>query len=310
MDRERQAWLLAAATVALWSTVATAFELALRGLTPAQLLAAANVVALFALVGICTLRGELPAVAEAARSHPLRALVLGLLNPFAYYLVLFAAYDRLPGQVAQPLNYTWAITLSLLAVPVLGQRLVRGELLAMIFAWSGVVVIASAGDPRNLLVHDGLGVALALGSTLLWASYWLAAARDPRPPVPGLLLNFACALPLTLAVAYLAPGDPPAGNPEPMVITAAAIWVGLAEMALSFVLWLLALQRARSAAAISGLVFVSPFASLVLLWLVAGERIAPATPAGLVLIVAGMLAQQRLRARADATGSRGAAGAG
>ena len=106
MDRERQAWLLAAATVALWSTVATAFELALRGLTPAQLLAAANVVAVLALGGICLLRGELDALVDALRRHPWRGPLLGLLNPFGYYLVLFAAYDRLPGQVAQPLNYT------------------------------------------------------------------------------------------------------------------------------------------------------------------------------------------------------------
>ena len=36
---------------------------------------------------------------------------LGLLNPVAYYLVLFKAYDLLPAQVAQPINYAWPIVL-------------------------------------------------------------------------------------------------------------------------------------------------------------------------------------------------------
>ena len=295
MDPHRQAWIYAGATVALWCTVATAFELALRDLTPGQLLAGANLVAVATLLVICTVRGELREALRVGRSGHLRAVGLGLLNPFAYYLVLFAAYDRLPGQVAQPLNYTWAITLALLAVPVLGQRLVRGELLAMLVAWAGVLVIATDGDPLSFATDDGLGVALALGSTLIWSVYWLAAARDPRRPVGALLLNFSYALPLTCLVGAL-DGVPTGGA----VTVGAVIWVGLAEMAVSFVFWLLAMQRARSTAAISSLIFASPFLSLVLLATIAGEPIRSATPAGLVLIVAGMLAQQRLRGAAEA----------
>ena len=45
-----------------------------------------------------------------------RAAALGFLNPFLYYVVLFKAYDLLPAQEAQPLNYTWAITLAILFV--------------------------------------------------------------------------------------------------------------------------------------------------------------------------------------------------
>ena len=37
--------------------------------------------------------------------------------------MVIKAYDLLPAQVVQPINYTWVITLSLLAVPLLKQRL-------------------------------------------------------------------------------------------------------------------------------------------------------------------------------------------
>jgi drug/metabolite transporter (DMT)-like permease len=294
VDPHRQAWIYAAATVALWSTVATAFELALRTLTPGQLLAGANLVAVVALVVICLVRGEFRDALRVGRSGHLRAVGLGLLNPLAYYLVLLAAYDRLPGQVAQPLNYTWAITLALLAVPVLGQKLVRGELPAMLLAWAGVLVIATDGDPLGFSTDDGLGVALALGSTLIWSVYWLAATRDPRRPVGALMLNFSYALPLTCLVGFL-DGAPTGG----LVALGAVVWIGLAEMAVSFVFWLLAMQRAQSTAAISSLIFASPFVSLILLATIAGEPIRTATPVGLVLVVAGMLAQQRLRAAAS-----------
>lgn len=294
MDPDRRAWILAGLTVALWSTVATAFELGLRVLGPATLLAGANLVAVLALAGINAARGSLAGAFRVSSGAARRALAMGLLNPVLYYLVLFEAYDRLPGQVAQPLNYTWAITLSLLAVPFLGQRLSRGELFAMLVAWAGVVVIATGGDLRDLQTDDPLGVVLALGSTLIWSAYWLLATRDDREPVGALLLNFTLALPFTLAIALIAGESVVPGA----LALGAVIWVGLAEMAVSFVLWLLAMQQARSTAGISSLIFVSPFLSLVLLATVAGEAIRPATPVGLVLIVAGIALQQRMRSRA------------
>lgn len=294
MDPDRRAWILAGATVALWSTVATAFELGLRVLDPATLLAGANLVAVIALAGINAARGSLAGAFRVSPGAARRALALGLLNPVLYYLVLFEAYDRLPGQVAQPLNYTWAITLSLLAVPFLGQKLSRGELAAMLVAWTGVVVIATGGDLGDLQTDDPIGVALALGSTLIWSAYWLLATRDHREPVGALLLNFSFALPFTLGIAW-AVGEPV--TPGALAF-GAVVWVGLAEMAVSFVLWLLAMQQARSTAGISSLIFVSPFLSLVLLATVAGEAIRPATPLGLGLIVGGIALQQHMRSRA------------
>ena len=62
-------------------------------------------------------------------------VLLGLLNPFLYYLVLFKAYALLPAQQAQPLNYTWAITLSLLAVPLLKQQVRWQEWLALLVSY-------------------------------------------------------------------------------------------------------------------------------------------------------------------------------
>ncbi len=43
--------------------------------------------------------------------------LLGLLNPVAYYLVLFKAYDLLPAHVAQPINYTYRTEDSYCQIP-------------------------------------------------------------------------------------------------------------------------------------------------------------------------------------------------
>ena len=69
----------------------------------------------------------------------------------AYYLILFAAYDRLPAHIAQPINYTWAITLALLAVPLLGQRLSKRTLTGILISYLGVVLLVLTTPARPVM---------------------------------------------------------------------------------------------------------------------------------------------------------------
>ncbi len=289
---ERQAWGYALLTVLLWSTVATAFKLSLRYFAPAQLLLVAASTSVLLLGGLLAWRGQLVAAWHSLRARPGHFVLLGCMNPALYYLLLFEAYARLPAQQAQAINYTWAIALSLLAVPFLGQRLRRRDLLAIVLAYLGALTIATRGQLLSLQFDSPLGVLLALASTLIWAGYWLLNARQQDDPVLSLFLTFVCSLPLIAAAcALLADFRLLAWQGW-----AGAIYVGLFEMGIAFVCWLHALRLTRHAARISNLVFLSPFLSLLLLrWLV-GEPIAAATPIGLLLIISALLLQQ-IRAR-------------
>ncbi|MFT7692382.1 MAG: drug/metabolite transporter (DMT)-like permease, partial [Candidatus Latescibacterota bacterium] len=102
--------------------MASAFKLSLRYLDYAQLLLYACGVSTLVLGSIVLVQKKVGLVFAGGRRAWLRSLALGLLNPLVYYLVLFSAYERLPAQEAQPLNYTWALTLTLLSIPLLKQR--------------------------------------------------------------------------------------------------------------------------------------------------------------------------------------------
>src|SRR6056297_3235208 len=117
------AYLFASLTILFWGTSASAFKIALRYLEPIPFLFFASWTA-FLLLGIILLfQGRLSDVFKFSARQYLFSLGLGFLNPFAYYVILFQAYDRLPAQIAQPLNFIWPITLVLLSIPILGQRL-------------------------------------------------------------------------------------------------------------------------------------------------------------------------------------------
>jgi len=287
--RERRATLYAIAAVLLWTTVATAFKLSLRTLTPLQLLLGATLTATISLLVILGAGGRLGELRNVARRDLAVSIGLGLLNPFIYYLILFRAYDILPAQQAQPLNMTWGVVIALLSVPLLGQRLSLRSLGALLLALAGVVVISTEGRLAALEFKHPLGVALALASALLWSLYWIANARDRLDPLVRLFLNFAAGSVFTI-LWWLIRGAPlPSGSAAWL----GAVYVGLFEMGITFFLWLRAMRLTRSAARIGILIYISPFISLVFIHFILGEQILPASFIGLVMIVAGILWQRR-----------------
>lgn len=278
--RERRALVYALASVALWSTVATGFKLGLRDLAAVQLLLVGCVIA---LVFFAAARGFVSA--ELSLRQHLAAGALGLVNPFAYYLILFEAYDRLPAQIAQPLNFTWAIALALLAMPLLRQRLSARGWIGVVVGYVGVVVILTKGGFDGLGHFDPLGVALALGSALIWAWYWIMTVRLGIHPVPLMLNGFAVATCLVTVVCWATVGLP-ALNLETLGYGA---WVGLIEIGIAFLLWQRAMALTKHAGKLGTLIFLAPFLSLVLIAAVLGEAIHPSAVAGLTLIAAGLV---------------------
>ena len=276
---ERRALVMALAAVALWSTVATGFKLGLRHLEPLQLLWLGSLVSLvfFAVLRIFV------AVPSVARHEYLAAAALGVINPFCYYVILFEAYDRLPAQIAQPLNYTWAVALAILAVPILKQRLSKRMFAGIAVSYLGVVVLVTQGKLTDYGIFDPVGVALALASTLLWATYWLATVRLTLHPVALMLTGFAIGTPLVAAACHWTVGLPALN----VTNVSFGLWVGLVEMGVAFLLWQRALTSTNQAARIGQLIFLSPFISLVLISTVLGERIHVSAVAGLTLIVSG-----------------------
>lgn len=289
VDANRAALIAALAAVLMWSTVAAAFKLGLRYSTPGELVVLATAVSTALLGVVLVAQGRLVSALRGLREHPGRTLVAALLNPTTYYLVLFAAYDRLPAQVAQPLNYTWALTLAVLAAVVLKRGLTVRDCLCGLVCYGGVVVICQANGSGSAGRLDVVGVGLALGSTLLWAGYWLINAADPRPSDEALFGTFVLGLPMVLLCWGIGGGT---RWPSREAVLAGG-YIGCIEMGLAFLLWARAMRLAQNTARITTLIFLSPFLSLVFIYVVVGERIHPGTVVGLALIVTGLVVQQR-----------------
>ncbi len=290
MKSQQKAVYLAALAVLFWSTVATAFKLGLRCYSPLQLIFLSSFVSVFVFLGISVVTGRIRQIFRQDIGQLLMSAVLGLLSPAAYYLVLFMAYQRLPAQVAQPLNYVWTIVLVLLSVPFLGQKLSFVKFLSVLIGFSGAFIISTQGKLLNFRLNEPIGVGLALGSSVLWAMYWIFSARDGRDDVVKLLTNFVFGvIYLTVLMFWFKAFD---GLKSGLCLLA-PVYIGFFEMGFTFYLWMRAMELTDSSAKISNLVFFSPFLSLVFIHFVLGEQLYYTTFLGLLLIILGIWLSER-----------------
>ena len=179
-------------------------------------------------------------------------------------------------------------TLTILSIPLLGQKVKARSIAAVLVAFAGVVVISTAGNLGTLRVESPLGVGLAVGSSVIWALYWILNMRDEREATCKLLTGF-CFGAVYILIAAALTGRLVMPSTRALV---GATYVGLFEMGLTFVLWLKALRLSKTTAQVSILIYFSPFISLVLIHFFLDEAIKPATVAGLLLIVGGIAIQQ------------------
>lgn len=285
MNQSHKGILCGVAAVAMWSTVATAFKVALQNLTPIGMLTIASTSAALIFAAWLTITRRWGFLRQVARAQWLRYAATGLLMPTTYYLTLFMAYDHLPAQIAQPVNYTWPILLVLL-LRIMGRAHIPAwKFVGMAISLAGVTLISLGGSASGLEISL-LGILFGVGSALLWAVYWLITDSDKGPvnEVGRMFLTFG------FGAVYLWAASPfvDLGVIYPTSI-GAGVYIGLFEMGIPFICFGIAIRQSGNPALVNQLCYLAPFISLFLVSHILGEAILPSTYTGLSLIVGGLI---------------------
>ena len=290
-QQQKKAYLYALVAVLFWSTIASAFKISLRYVPVLPLVLHASVVSTGVLFATLLWQQKLALLKALSRRDYVRSALLGFLNPFVYYLIMIKAYSILRAQEAMTINWSWPMTLVLLSIPLLHQRIKARSILAIAISFLGVLIIATRGDLRGFKFTNPVGVFLALVSTVIWTLFWIYNTRDKRDEAVRLFLNFAfgSAYAFTAFLFMLPFVETKIPNGKGIL---GAVYVGLFEMGITFLVWLKALRLAKTTAHVANLIYLAPFLSLVLISVLVGEEIDLSTVAGLVLIVAGIILQK------------------
>ncbi|HLO57130.1 MAG TPA: DMT family transporter [Bacteroidales bacterium] len=285
MKNQQRAYGYALITVLFWSTVATAFKISLRNFNNVQLLAVANLISFIVFLAMLAGSRRLFLLRELRPRDYALSAAQGLLNPFGYYLIIFKSYSLLPAQVAQPANFIWPLVLMLLSVPLLKQPLKLTGILGLVISFAGVFVLATQGHFSDFKIVEPLGITLAMFTSVIWSLFWIINVKDTRDDLLKLFLSFGFSL-IYVAILLAFRDDK---WPSFSGSWIAAVYVGLFEMGIAFVLWLKALKLSDSAGKVANLIYLTPFLSLIAIHFVLGEKLFSTSVIGLCLIIAGIM---------------------
>lgn len=286
MKKNTQAIILALVAVLSWSTVATAFKVALTYLTHFEMLLIACLTSVLIFTIVLTFQHKWNLVKQLNGKQWRELAFQGFLNPAAYYLILFKAYDMLPAQVAQPVNYAWPIVLLILLAVFAKQPIPSKKYIGMVISMSGVVMISLGTGQLSDMDVPISGVLLAAFSAFFWAGYWMVNNKNKgkTDAIVSLFGSFLC------GSLYLIASIPLFGISIPNLSgLLAGMYVGGFEMAIPFICFGIAMRITSNPALINQLCYLSPFLSLFFIAMVLHEPIVITTYIGLVLIVAGIV---------------------
>ncbi len=287
--KQKKAYVYALFAILFWSTISSAFKITLRYVSFDELLLWSVIFAIVVL-GMINQTGKNPLrKADLSKRSLMSSATMGFFNPFLYYLVLSKAYDLLEAQEAMSLNYIWPVVLVLFSIIFLKQKIKWIAICALFISFFGILVIITDGNITKLNFHNPLGISLALGSALFWATYWILNMIDKREDTGKILLNLTFGL--IFILLYFLLTDRKVSIPSVKGL-AGCLYIGIFEMSITFVVWLRALNFSKDTAKVSNLVYFSPFLALFWIRLTVGESIRLSTVAGLAFIIFGIVLQQ------------------
>lgn len=290
MTKNQKALLAASAAVLSWSTVAAAFKTALTYYTHYEMLTVAALTATVIFAIAITVQKKWNQFATMRYQDWGALALLGLFSPTLYYQILFSAYEQLPAQVAQPINYCWPIFLVILLAVVMHKPVRPRLYIGMAVSFAGVAVISLGGGAISGTLSI-FGLLLAFMSAVLWAVYWIVNEHlkgdfDESVKLFGSFLFGS--LYLLIGLAWVPASFASAEG------ALASVYVGAFEMGIPFLFFSIALKNATNVATVNQMCYIAPFLSLFFIAIIVGEEILPSSYIGLSLIIFGVIFNQYL----------------
>ena len=234
-------------------------------------------------------RGSLPAVRSLTGRDWLQLTGLGLVGIFGYNLFHYMAIDRLPAQEALIINYLWPIMTVLFACVFLRERMTARKVAALALSFLGVVIVTTKGDLLHVQFQSLTGVFFALIAAVAYGLFSVLQKKAGYDPTFSTMIYYSITFLCAGAYLLLRQDFLPLTQLEPLQLAGLA-WLGIFTSAIAYTSWATALKKG-STARISNLAFITPFLSLIYIYLMLREEISPYSVAGLLVIVLGIFVQ-------------------
>ena len=286
MTPRNRSYLNLALCILLWASIPVASKKILAELNNLQLLFYSTVFSAFALGALALWQRKSAILFQYTLRDIAHLSWLGFLGAFLYYVLLYGAFANTSAAEGFVLAYTWPILVSLLAVPLLGQKLTPFRMTAIAISFGGVVLIVTRGQMVAFQVENLAGNLLALCGAFVFALFSILGNRARFDLTIAAFVYFCAAL-VCSGAAVAVTGNLPLPS---LSVWGWILYNGLLVNGVSYLFWFKALEHGETFV-VSNLLYLTPVLSLPLVRVFLNEPVHASAVSGLLLILAGILLQ-------------------
>ena len=218
--------------------------------------------------------------------------LLGFFGAYLFYILLYQAFSLTTAQEAFILNFTWPIMIVFLSLLVLKEKMTLRKVIAILVSFFGVVIIVTKGHIGSLKFTSFTGNLFALGAAFSFATFSVLGKKYVFDKTISMFVFSLSGLVFaTLTLFTFSTFKIPSVSILPWLI-----YNGVLINGLSFLFWLKSIEHG-DINLLSNIAYVTPFVSLVYIFIFLEESILLSSVVGLIVIISGIFIQTYKRTK-------------
>lgn len=279
MEKSKKAFLPAAAAVVLWGMLSPLTKTLIANIPAFELLAVESFFAFLFLSAVVAIRSRGRA---ALPMHFPRLIGLGFLGLFLYTALYNNGIALLTASEACIINYLWPAALVIFSFIILKEPFSPGKLAAVFLSFFGVFIMMFTGNSTGNLT----GYISCILAALCYGLFSVLNKLENPDQFSAMAIYFGVTALCAFIISLIF---------ETPVMPTASQWLGLMFLGIfsngaAYLCWGIALNSGDTAA-IANLAFLTPVVTVIISRLFLGERLRPASIAGLACILGGIAIQ-------------------
>ncbi len=272
--------------IALWASIPVASKKILSELDSIQMLFYSTLFSLIVLWLILIVQRKHKNMGSYSLRDYLNMAFLGFLGTYLYYVLLYTAFELTTAQEGFILAYTWPILVLALSFLILKEELTIKKIIAILISFLGIIIIVTRGKIFSLVLTNIIGDIIAILGAFVFALFSILGKKYNYDKTISAFIYFLTAQ-FLVTITLLAFSSLKVPSIETWIWL---IYNGLLVNGVTYIWWFKALEKVDTHI-VSTTLYLTPFLSLIYIWLFLGEKIFISSIIGLTIIVTGILIQ-------------------
>ncbi len=286
MNEKKIGYLYLALCIIFWASIPVASKKILVELNNLQMLFYSTIFSVVILALLLFIQKKQKIMAKYSLREYLNMIFLGFLGTYLYYVLLYGAFTLTTAQEGFILAYTWPILVLLLAFIILREQVTVKKIVSIFISFIGIIIITTRGKFLQLTLAHFSGDILALSGAFVFALFSILGKKHNFDKTISAFIYFLSAL-IFITITLFIFSTPKIPSPN---IWLWLLYNGILVNGITYVWWFQALQKVDTSIVTTTL-YLTPFISLVFIWLFLNEKIVFSSIIGLMVIVLGILLQ-------------------